>query len=389
MLGSDCLRFTLVAQDPSTRARLGRLELPHGLVETPVFMPVGTQGTVKGILPRDLLEGGATIILANTYHLALRPGPEIVRDAGGLHGFMSWTGPILTDSGGFQVFSLASLNRIGDDGVSFRSHIDGDLIHLSPERSIEIQNALGADIIMAFDECPPHPASREVVERAVERTAAWAARCAASHARGDQALFGIVQGGIHEDLRRRSVEQIASLDFPGCAIGGVSVGESPLEMRSVVDFTAPLLPEDRPRYVMGVGGPEDIVDMVASGVDMFDCVLPTRNARNACLFTRQGVLRMRNQSLARDFTPVEADCGCATCRGFTRAYLRHLYTRDEMLGGMLGTIHNLAFFHRLLRDIRSAIREGMYGEFRERFLRESRAASSEQSALDGAEDSSV
>ncbi len=367
MLGSRSLKFCVSRRDPLTSARLGRLEVPHGVVETPAFLPVGTQATVKAITPRDLKETGASMILANTYHLALRPGPDVVREAGGLHRFMGWDGPILTDSGGFQVFSLASLNRVGEEGVSFRSHIDGELIHLTPERSIEIQNALGADVIMAFDECVPSTADREAVDRAVERTTRWAERSASAHRREDQALFGIVQGGVHEDLRRRSAAQITALDFPGYAIGGVSVGETPEEMRRAVEVVAPLLPEDRPRYVMGVGGPRDIVDMVASGIDLFDCVIPTRHARNASLFTRSGLLKMRNLSHLRDFRPVEEDCPCYACRTFTRAYLRHLYTREEMLAGMLGTIHNLTFFQRLLGKIRGAIGVGKYAELREGF----------------------
>jgi queuine tRNA-ribosyltransferase len=278
---------------------------------------------------------------------------------------MGWSGPILTDSGGFQVFSLASLNRVTEDGVSFRSHIDGDLVHLTPERSIEIQNALGADVIMAFDECAPFPAERALVETAVERTARWAEKSLRAHRREDQALFGIVQGGVHDDLRRRAAGQITALDFPGYAVGGVSVGEPAHQMRRVVEVTAPLLPASRPRYVMGVGAPQDIVDMVASGIDLFDCVLPTRHARNAALLTRQGLLKMRNQSYATDFRPVEADCPCYVCRTFTRAYLRHLYCRNEMLGGMLGTIHNLAFFQRLLADARAAIHGGQFRQFRE------------------------
>ena len=363
MIGSASLRFAVTGRDTGTRARLGRLETPHGSLETPAFMPVGTQATVKGILPRDLLETGARMILANTYHLALRPGPDVVRDAGGLHRFMAWDGPILTDSGGFQVFSLASLNKVSEDGVSFRSHIDGELIHLTPERSIETQNALGSDIAMAFDECAPHTVGRQAVEQAVERTARWAERSAQAHRREDQALFGIVQGGTHDDLRLRSAGQITSLGFPGFAIGGVSVGESRSEMLRVVDLTAPLLSEDRPRYVMGVGGPRDLVDMVACGVDLFDCVIPTRHARNASLFTREGLLKLRNLSHARDFAPIEPDCPCYACRRFTRAYLRHLYTRGEILAAMLGTIHNLTYFQRLMAEIRSAIAGGRYADY--------------------------
>ncbi len=364
---SPPLRFRVLSTDPACSARVGTLRLPHGEVETPAFMPVGTQGTVKGILPRDLRETGAGLILANTYHLALRPGPEIVREAGGLHRFMGWDGPILTDSGGFQGFSLASLNKVTDDGVAFRSHIDGALIHLTPERSIEIQNSLGADIIMAFDECASYTADRPAIERAVDRTARWAERSAQAHRRDDQALFGIIQGGVHDDLRRRSAAQITALDFPGYAIGGVSVGETPAEMSRAVEVVAPLLPPDRPRYVMGVGGPEDLVGMVASGIDLFDCVIPTRHARNASLFTRAGLVKVRNLRFARDFTPLESDCPCYACRKFTRAYLRHLYTRNEMLAGMLGTIHNLTFFQRLMGKIRQVIRDGRYREFQASF----------------------
>lgn len=374
MLGAAALEFSLTHRDTLSSARCGLLNLPHGTVETPAFMPVGTQGTVKAVTPRDVVDTGATMILANTYHLALRPGEDIVRDAGGLHRFMGWSGPILTDSGGFQVFSLSSLSKVTADGVSFRSHIDGDLIHLTPERSIEVQNALGADVIMAFDECAPHTAGREAVKDSVERTARWAERSLAAHGRDDQALFGIVQGGLHDDLRRLSASQITGLDFPGYAIGGVSVGETPEEMRQVVATVTPVLPSDRPRYLMGVGRPSDIVDMVGAGVDLFDCVLPTRHARNASLFTREGVLPMRNQAYARDFVPVEADCGCYTCRNFTRAYLRHLYTRDEMLAGMLGTLHNLTFFQRLLGALRRAIRQGRFREFREGFVGGARSA---------------
>jgi queuine tRNA-ribosyltransferase len=363
MLGSNAIRFAVTHEDPGTRARAGLLSTPHGDVETPAFLPVGTQGTVKAITPRDLEATGTAMILANTYHLALRPGADIVREAGGLHRFMGWSRPILTDSGGFQVFSLASLRKVSDDGVSFRSHIDGDWIHLTPEKSIEIQNALGADIIMAFDECPP-AGGRDEVARAVERTARWAERSAAAHRRDDQALFGIVQGGPHEDLRRLSVSQITALDFPGYALGGISVGESPEEMRLAVEVAAPLLPSGKPRYVMGVGGPSDIADMVASGADLFDCVMPTRHARNASLFTRAGLLHMKNLDRARDFAPVEEGCPCYACATFSRAYLRHLYTRNEMLAGMLGTIHNLTYFQRLLAGIRAAIRAGSYAEFR-------------------------
>jgi queuine tRNA-ribosyltransferase len=360
VIGSQAISFSVTHRDPGTAARAGLLETPHGAVETPAFLPVGTQGTVKAIMPRDLAAAGTSMILANTYHLLLRPGPDVVAEAGGLHRFMGWPGPILTDSGGFQVFSLASLGKINEDGVTFRSHIDGDLVRLTPERSIAVQNDLGADIIMALDECPPATAAAEDVERAVERTARWAERSAAAHRREDQALFGIVQGGVHDGLRERSARQITALDFPGYAVGGVAVGETPAEMSHAVQVTASLLPDGRPRYVMGVGSPDDLRRMVASGIDLFDCVVPTRHARNAALFTRGGLLKMRNLSLARDLRPVEDDCPCYACRTFTRAYLRHLYTRNEMLAGMLGTIHNITFFQRLLGDMRAAIREGRY-----------------------------
>jgi queuine tRNA-ribosyltransferase len=357
------LEFSVTHRDPCCAARAARLELPHGVVETPAFLPVGTQGSVKGVTPAQLCEVGTQMLLANTYHLALRPGPRVVQRAGGLHRFVAWDRPILTDSGGFQVFSLASLSQVDDDGVTFRSHIDGAVVRLSPEASVAIQNDLGADVIMAFDECAPHPASHERLERAVERTRRWAERCLAAHSRSDQALFGIVQGGVDLELRRRSARDIAVLGFSGFAIGGVSVGETPQEMRDVVAVTAPLLPEDRPRYLMGVGEPRDIVDMVVLGIDLFDCVIPTRHARNAELFTRSGVVKIRNRQYEEAFRPVEEGCGCYTCRHFTLAYLRHLYTRKEMLAATLGTIHNLAFFHRLCADLRLAIQSGRALEF--------------------------
>jgi queuine tRNA-ribosyltransferase len=360
MRGSRAIQFRVTHRDPATAARTGLLTTPHGAVETPAFLPVGTQASVKAMTPRDLEAAGVSMILANTYHLALRPGADVVREAGGLHRFMGWERPILTDSGGFQVFSLSSLGKVVEEGVTFRSHIDGDLIRLTPERSIEVQNDLGADIVMALDECPPSPAPRDVVERAVERTARWAERSAGAHRREDQALFGIVQGGVHDDLRERSARQITALGFPGYAVGGVAVGETPEEMRRAVLVAASLLPPELPRYVMGVGGPRDLADMAESGIDLFDCVLPTRHARNAALFTRAGVLKMRNLSLARDYRPIEEDCPCYACRTFTRAYIRHLYTRGEMLAGMLGTIHNITFFQRLMSDIREAIRAGRH-----------------------------
>ncbi len=356
--------FRLEAEDSTCGARCGRLELPHGPVETPVFMPVGTQASVKGMTPRDLRECGTEILLANTYHLALRPGSDLVRRAGGLHAFMGWDRPILTDSGGYQVYSLSTLNRIDDDGVTFRSHVDGELLRLTPERSVEIQNDLGADIIMAFDECPPYDAPRREVERAVERTSRWAQRSLAAHRRpAEQALFGIVQGGRFDDLRLQSSAELKSLDFAGYAIGGVSVGETPEAMRRVVAVTAPQLPRERPRYLMGVGTPDDLVDMVALGVDLFDCVMPTRHARNASLFGATGSLNLRNQRFADDFSPVLPGCRCYTCKHVTRAYLRHLYGRGEMLAPILGTLHNLTYYHDLIERMRAAIRGGTFGDF--------------------------
>ena len=364
MRGTDSIRFEVVAGDPGCDARRGRLETPHGTVETPAFMPVGTQATVKSLTPRQLAETGAGMILANTYHLGLRPGADTIDAAGGLHRFMSWERPILTDSGGFQVFSLSEHNKITEDGVAFRSYYDGSELFLSPERSIEIQNQLGADIAMVFDECPPFGATREAVSEAARRTTAWAARSVAAHGRDDQALFGIVQGGVFDDLRQRSAAELVAMEFPGYAIGGVSVGESPEEMRRIVELCAPLLPRERPRYVMGVGRPIDLVDMVAAGVDLFDCVLPTRNARNATLFTSNGVLRMRNACHARDFGPIDAQCDCYTCENFSRAYLHHLYRQNEMLAATLGSICNLAYYQRLMAGARRAIESGRYLEYR-------------------------
>ena len=324
------LEFSVIDLDESCAARRGLLKLPHGEVETPAFLPVGTQGSVKAVTPEQVAETGAQMILANTYHLALRPGSDVVREAGGLHAFTGWKGPILTDSGGYQVFSLGELNKVDDDGVTFRSHIDGDEVRLTPSRCMEIQNDLGADIIMAFDECPPYPASREQVEKAVERTTRWAGLCRAAHRRdAEQALFGIVQGGCFDDLRRESARQLIDLDFPGYAIGGVSVGEPPEDMRRVVEVTAPLLPSGRPRYLMGVGMPEDLVDLSLQGID-----------------------------------PLDPDCSCYTCREFSRSYLRHLYHRAEILGPVLGTIHNLTWFQRLMFDLREAISAGRGLEFR-------------------------
>jgi queuine tRNA-ribosyltransferase len=328
-------------------------------------MPVGTQGTIKGVLPDHVAATGAQIILANTYHLMLRPGERVVAELGDLHRFMAWPGPILTDSGGFQVFSLAEINKINDDGVIFKSHIDGSTIHLTPARSIEVQNALGADIIMAFDECPPAGAPREYHEQAVGRTLRWAKECLSAHARpSEQALFGIVQGGTHEDLRRTCAARLIEMNFPGYAVGGCAVGEGFEAMVNVLGFTTSLLPADKPRYLMGVGYPRDIVEAVATGIDMFDCVLPTRNGRNAYAFTAAGALRIRNSKYQSDSQPIEPGCDCYACQNFSRGALRHYFFAGEMLGPVLVSVHNIRFYQRLMADIRRAIGGGTFAEFR-------------------------
>ena len=347
--------FEVIATDG--HARRGVLTTPHGPVETPVFMPVGTAGTVKGVTPDQLRQTQTSMILANTYHLQLRPTAEVVRNLGGLHRFMGWDGPILTDSGGFQVFSLAGINRITDEGVEFRSHIDGTLMRLDPRTAIDIQNKLGADVIMAFDECPPLPSPRDKLEIAVERTIKWARVCKDVHDCGDQALFGIVQGGLDYDLRRRCAEALVDIGFDGYAIGGLSVGETHEEMAGVLEPVTGLLPADRPRYLMGVGMPRDILAAVSAGIDMFDCVLPTRNGRNAQAFTAQGPLKMRNEKHKMDDRPIEEECDCATCQRFSRGYIRHLFNAGEMLGPTLTTMHNLRFFQRFMARIRELIGE--------------------------------
>jgi queuine tRNA-ribosyltransferase len=353
------MRFTLLHRSRSTAARVGRLETAHGAVETPVFMPVGSRAAVKGVTVDQLERCGARMILANAYHLMLRPGHDLVAQLGGLHRFMGWNGPILTDSGGYQVFSLAHLNRVGEDGVTFRSDVDGSTVHLGPRRAMEVQNALGADVIMAFDDCPPAGADARRLRESHERTARWLEACRAAHARPqDQALFGIVQGGTDPDLRRASAEAVCSADLPGYAIGGVAVGESPEDIRGVVEQTAPLLPADRPRYLMGVGYERDIVAAVRAGVDMFDCVLPTRNGRNASAFLPGGRIQLRNARFGKDPAVLDAACDCPACAGgLSRAYLRHLFQAGEMLGPVLVSLHNLRHYQRLLLDIRDAIRE--------------------------------
>ncbi|HBX23815.1 MAG TPA: tRNA-guanine(34) transglycosylase [Desulfotomaculum sp.] len=362
------ITYTVTGKDAGSRARLGLLETPHGPVETPVFMPVGTQATVKTMTPGEVREVGGTIVLSNTYHLYLRPGHDIVAEAGGLHRFMGWDGPILTDSGGFQVFSLGPLRRITDDGVTFRSHIDGSEHFFSPEKSMEIQMALGADVAMAFDECAPYPCSYEDARAAVERTTRWARRCLDSHHRQDQALFGIIQGGMYRDLRLKSAAEIMAMEFPGYAIGGLSVGEPKPLMYEVLDYLVPAMPENKPRYLMGVGSPDCLVEGVYRGVDMFDCVLPTRIARNGTVFTRDGKLVVRNAEYARDFTPLDPECNCYACRNFSRAYIRHLIKANEVLGIRLTTWHNLQFVLTLMQDIRTAIANNSLDRFREDFL---------------------
>ena len=362
--------YTLIYQDETTSARIGKLQTAHGVVNTPIFMPVGTRGTVKACTPEMLSDQiQAEIILANTYHLYLRPGHEIVQESGGLHAFMGWRHPILTDSGGFQVFSLGPLRTISEEGVAFRSTIDGTEHFISPERSIEIQNALGADIIMAFDECPALPNDYTYLKDSMEMTLRWAARCKAAHQEAqccrlnpDQLLFGIVQGGMERDLRQASVDGTVSIGFPGYAIGGLSVGEEKGLMYETLAYVAPLLPEDKPRYLMGVGTPEDLVYGVRCGIDMFDCVMPTRNARNGSLFTTEGIVRIRNSKYRRDFSPLDPECTCYTCQNFTRTYLRHLHIENEILGSQLHTLHNLHFYLSLMRGIRRAIRDGSFAK---------------------------
>ncbi len=354
--------FTFETQAVDGAARAGVFHTPHGDLETPLFAPVGTQATVKALTPAQLDELGASLVLANTYHLYLRPGHELIRRQGGLHDFMRWPHPILTDSGGFQVFSLSDRRTVDDDGVTFRSHLDGSEHRFTPEKAIQIQEALGADIIMAFDECP-EPHDRGYNEAALERTHRWAERCLAVKSRPDQALFGIVQGGVFPDLRLRSAEFIAGLDFPGVAIGGLSVGESKPEMLGILDILSGALPMDRPRYLMGVGSPEDLVAGVRRGIDLFDCVLPTRMARNQAALTRLGRISLRNAPFAEDPRPIDPDCRCYTCRTFTRSYLRHLIVAGEMLASTLVSIHNLHMLIALAADLRSAVLAGTLDGF--------------------------
>ena len=365
------IRYELIKKDKKTGARRGRIHTPHGIIETPVFMPVGTQATVKAMTPTELKdEVKAKIILSNTYHLYLRPGDELVAEAGGLHKFMNWDGAILTDSGGFQVFSLGDLRKITEEGVAFRSHLDGSKHFISPEKSMSIQNNLGSDIMMAFDECVEYPADYEYTRKSMERTTRWAKRCKAAHKNPDrQGLFGIVQGGMYKDLREISAKQLVELDFPGYAVGGLSVGEPAELMYDVLGHTTPFLPEDKPRYLMGVGTPDYLIEAVIRGIDMCDCVLPTRIARNGTAMTSKGKLVVRNATYERDWTPLDDECDCYACKNFTRAYIRHLIKCDEILGARLLSIHNLRFLVRLMENVRVAIEEERLLEFREEFYK--------------------
>ncbi len=359
--------FQVTKKDPAG-ARLGKLKTPHGEVTTPVFMPVGTGATVKAMTPEELRDMGVEIVLANTYHLYLRPGHRLIEELGGLHRFMNWHGPILTDSGGFQVFSLGRLRKIDEQGVSFSSHIDGSRCFLTPEKAIEVQEALGSDIIMPLDECTPYPADFDYVKRSMELTHRWAERSKKAKKRTDQALFGIVQGGMYRDLRRASVDALVEMEFDGYSIGGLSVGEDRDLMYETAALVSGLLPPDRPRYLMGVGTPLDLVRCVELGIDMFDCVLPTRNARNGTLFTSRGKLVIKNARYERDPEPVDPACSCYTCRNYSRAYLRHLFLSGEILSSRLNTIHNLHYYAGLMRDMQKAIKEGAFRQFKRRFL---------------------
>jgi len=359
--------FTLIKKDSPTGARLGRLVTAHGEVETPAFMPVGTAGSVKAISPRDLEEIGCQMILANTYHLYLRPGVEVIRELGGLHRFTGWSRSILTDSGGYQVFSLGALRKITEEGVHFQSHLDGSSHLLTPERVVQIQEQLGSDIAMVLDECIPHPESREYVRASTLRTARWAERSLKARIKGDQALFGIIQGGMYEDLRLECAREMIPMPFDGFAVGGLGVGEGESTLHTVGAFAVGLLPEDRPRYLMGVGRPEDLIFAVRSGYDLFDCVLPTRNARNGSLFTSTGKINIRRAEYASDPRPADESCECYCCRHFSRAYLRHLHQAGEILAAYLLTLHNLAFYHRLMERLRRAIREDRFQELNTEF----------------------
>ena len=364
------LKFRIVAVDAETKARAGEIVTPHGVVETPVFMPVGTQATVKTLAPSDLEEIGAQIILSNAYHLYFRPGSGAVRDAGGLHGFMGWKRATLTDSGGFQIFSLARLNRVTDDGLEFQSHLDGSRHFMSPEQNVEVQRDIGADIMMVLDECVAYPAERSYAQRSHELTLKWAERALGAWMErpGEQSLFGIVQGATYADLRRESAAALAGMDFPGYAIGGLAVGEPKGAMREMVEAAVEELPEAKPRYFMGQGFPEDIIGSVVQGIDMFDCVMPTRNARKGSVFTSRGKLVVKNAAYASDHGPMDPECSCYACRNFSRGYIRHLFVADEMLGARLASLHSLTFYVTMMREMRAAIIDGSFGDWRRAFL---------------------
>ncbi len=365
---ADGFGFTLLHKDSGSEARLGKILTPHGEVDTPVFMPVGTQGTVKGLTPERVSDLGAQIILGNTYHLYLRPGHELIKAHGGLHKFMNWQHPVLTDSGGFQIYSLGALRDITEEGASFQSHIDGSRHFISPAICMEIQEALGSDIMMCLDECVQYPATFDYAEKSLDMTLRWAKRCKASKNNAHQALFGISQGGGYKTLRRRGIEELVDIGFDGYALGGLSVGEPKEIMREISSEFTPLLPEDKPRYLMGVGLPEDIVESVYHGIDMFDCVIPTRNARNGMLFTSDGKIVIRNARYRVDGLPLDSECDCYTCRNYSRAYLRHLFVAGEILGLVLNTIHNVRYFMNLMKKIRDAISNDNYRTFRNDFM---------------------
>ena len=364
------IKYELLHQCKQTGARRGVIHTPHGDIQTPVFMPVGTQATVKSMTPEELKEVNAQIILSNTYHLFLRPGHELVKEAGGLHSFMNWDRPILTDSGGFQVFSLGQLRKISEEGVEFQSHLDGSKKFLSPEKAIEVENSLGADIIMAFDECCPYPSTYDYTKKSMERTTRWAERCKKAHTREEeQALFGIIQGGFYKDLRKQSTEDLIKLDFPGYAIGGISVGEPKEEFLDILKYTAPLMPENKPRYLMGVGTPDYLIEAAIVGIDMCDCVLPTRIARHGTALTSQGKVVVRNGTYEHDFSKLDPECDCYTCKNYTRAYIRHLIKTNEILGIRLLSIHNIKFLTGLMDKVRIEIENDNLANFRDEFYR--------------------
>lgn len=365
---SSPIKYELIKESSETKARLGKIHTPHGEIETPIFMPVGTRATVKAMTTDELKDINSQIILGNTYHLYLKPGHDIVEEAGGLHKFMNWDRPILTDSGGFQVFSLGNMRKINEDGVEFKSHIDGSKHFITPEKSIEIQNSLGSDIMMAFDECVSYPSDWHYVKASMERTTRWAKRCKDANKNPDsQAIFGIIQGGMYKDLREQSARELLELDFPGYAVGGLSVGEPADILMEVLDYTVPLMPADKPRYFMGAGSPDYLIELAIRGIDMADCVLPTRIARNGTVMTSRGKVVVRNAKYKRDFTPLDPECDCYACKNYSRAYIRHLFNVDEILGARLATIHNLSFLIKLMENLRESIREDRVLEFRRDF----------------------